>query len=229
MTAVTVACVWVKANVPYSVMYVERLRSMVARHLDRPFRFVCLTDRPEQLPSTVEPIRVPSPNGLPGWWSKLRLFRGELGTGRILYLDLDCLVVSSLAPILDFPAAFATIPDPGSTFTPRTAHRVIKRFNSSVMVWDATGLATGASGQLYDAYDDWSPDVASRLWGDQDYLAERVDRGLLQVETMPAAWFPRLSQLQGNPPTADAKVVLCKVPKNEKAAQHHAWVREVWQ
>jgi hypothetical protein len=213
MPQLTVACVWVRAQVPFTAEYVSRLRAMVGRHLMRPHRFLCLTDRPELL-SGVETICVPPPRGLKGWWSKIELFTPGLFSGRVLYLDLDTLVVDRLEPIVDFPASFALIPDAG-TFQGKDGLRVVKRFNSSVMVWDA-----GVNERLYT---EWTPDVAKRLWGDQDWIGEQMP----EARAMPLAWFPRLSECP-NGPASTAKVILAKKPKNEVAAQQYRWFAEAW-
>jgi hypothetical protein len=212
----TVACVWVHAQVPYKVEYVANLRAMVAKHLARPHRFVCLTDRPKQLPSYVEPIEIQHDRRLFGWWAKIQLWTPGLFSDRVLYLDLDTLVVNDLSAIVDYPAPFALVPDAG-TFQPKNGLRVVKRFNSSVMVWD--------SGHCDQLFLDWSPKVASRLHGDQDWAGEQME----EAATMPLHWFPRLSEITHlSAPPADARVVLCKKPKNEIAADLYPWVGEVW-
>lgn len=226
MTPLTVACVWVKSDGPaefaYSVDYVQCLLDMVIRWCDRTFRFVCLTDRPDELPRGVEPAPVEK---LPGFapWTKLELFNPARGwTGRVLYLDLDTLIVASLAPILDVPASFAITADPPEFHKPRLHDRygreIVRRFNSSVMVWDA--------GTQTDLYWDFirRPRVVERLSGDQDWIGERRP----DAHAMPRSWFPRLSELQGQPPTAPAKVVLAKVPKNMQAARQWPWFAELW-
>lgn len=209
----TVACVWVRANVPYGVEYVLNLRGMVARHLTRPHRFVCLTDRPAMLPRGLEALEIAHDRTIPGWWAKAQLFDRDLGA-RVLYLDLDSLVVGALDPIVDFPAPFALLADTGSDFKPRTPHRVVKRFNSSVMVWDR-----GIPPVIHDV-----PTWAATYWGDQDAL------GLLApwAQTMPTEWCPRLSSLNGEKPGPAAKVVLCKKPKNAIAADLYPWVADAW-
>lgn len=213
---ITVACVLVKGHVPFRVEYVTKLKAMVARHLKRPHRFVCLTDRPEWFEGRVETITVPTPRPLKGWWSKIELFNQAHGfTGRVLYLDLDTLVVDSLDPIVDWPAPFALIPDAG-TFEPRDGTKVVKKFNSSVMVWNA--------GVNYSLYDGWNRDVASRLWGDQDWIGEQMP----EAQMMPSCWFPRLSELGDEPPLPTAKVVLVKKPKNHIAADLHPWLKHIW-
>jgi hypothetical protein len=216
----TVACVWVRANVPYSAEYVLNLRGMVQRHLQRPHDFVCLTDRPEQLPSDLRTIHIKHDAHVFGWWAKMQLFNPahEMG-GRVLYLDLDSLVVSDLAPVVDFAATLAFVPDGGS-FKPRTAHRVVKLFNSSVMVFDRSQVMVDG----YRAYAANATAIQGMFWGDQDYLAIAHP----WAPTMPAGWFPRLSALNGRQPDAVAKVVLCKKPKNAVAAEMLPWVRKAW-
>lgn len=211
----TVACVWVQGNVPYGVEYVTRLKAMVAKHLPVAHQFVCLTDRPWELPADVESIPIPSVGTMFGWWAKIQLFSPSRFDGRVLYLDLDTLIVGDLNWVAQFPSSFALIPDAGS-FQPKTHHRVVKRFNSSVMVWDA-----GVNTQLFT---NWTPAVAKRLWGDQDLIGEQWPHAGM----MPAEWFPRLSAIQAGPVPADAIVVLAKKPKNEEAARRWPWVAETW-
>lgn len=213
---VTVACVLVRGHIAFTTDYVERLYSMVTRHVDRPFRFVCLTDRPQQrMPPGVEAIPVRLPPRLKGWWAKINLWKPGLFTGRVLYLDLDVLVVSELAPIIDFPARMALVPDGAPTFQGRGPLKVVKRFNSSAMVWDAD-VGT-------NLYTDWTSKVAKRLWGDQDWIGEQMPEEM----TLPAEWFPRLSAVKPPWPN-EAKVILCKCPKNHEAATRWPWFNEAW-
>lgn len=214
--SLTVACVWVKANVPYGTEYVTNLRSMVARHLPRAHQFVCLTDRSWMLPEDIRTIPIQLGRGLNGWWAKLELFAPNRFHGRVLYLDLDSLIVAPLDPIVDFPAPFALVPHAG-TFNGKDGLAVVKRFNSSVMVFDADTMPPLLTR--------WTPDVAKRLHGDQDFIGETLPGSAV----MPEAWFPRLSEIRHlSSPPAEAKVVLCKKPKNSIAADLYPWVKRVW-
>jgi hypothetical protein len=151
-----------------------------------------------------------------GWWSKVRLFDKMLPLDRrVIYLDLDTLVVGSLDPIAEFPSSFALIPHSG-TFTPKTPHVIVPRFNSSVMVWD--------SGANWQVFDEWSPRMAERLWGDQDWIAVTCP----DADLMPLEWFPRLSQVQVGPVPKDARVVWAKKPKPAEAARRWKWVNDIW-
>lgn len=214
----TVACLFVRGEYAYTPEYVTRLHAMVTRWIDRPFRFVCLTDQPWLFAPPIETVAVQK---LPGFapWTKLELFNPvRQWTGRLLYLDLDTLIVSSLAPLLDTPVDFAITADPEGR-SPRTrdsfGHAIVRRFNSSVMVWDG--------GTQTDLYTDWTPAVVNRLSGDQDWIGERRPKAY----AWPRAWFPRISEVSQSLPTA-AKVVLVKVPKNHLAAQQWPWVAPLW-
>lgn len=214
---ITIACVRVQGHVPFSPQYVEKLHRMAWRHVKRPFRFVCLTDRPKEVGSGVEVIKVKLPQGLKGWWAKVELFNPAHGLqGRILYLDLDTLPVAPLAPVIDFPAQFALAPDGAPNFKGGGGLKVVKRFNSSVMLWTA--------GENSEIYTKFTPAVAKRLWGDQDWIGELFPKAV----TMPKEWFPRLSQFNGPDMPEGTKIVLCKKPKNELAAKQWPWFKEMW-
>lgn len=215
----TVACVFVRGHVPFSSDYVRKLASMVRRWMDRPYRFVCLTDKTSAQPfgDGIEAIRIPwKADALRGWWAKRFLFSKDVGlTGRVLYLDLDTLIVNALGPIIDYPAPFALVPHSGR-FDGAGGLAVVKCFNSSVMAFNA--------GEHADLFDRWTEDVPRRLHGDQDWIGEQCPG----AAKMPLDWFPRLSEVQNGPVPPEAKVVLCKTPKNVVAVGRYPWVRSVW-
>jgi hypothetical protein len=217
MTPLTVACLFVRGEYPYTVEYVDRLKAIVDRWIDRPCRFVCLTDQPDTMPDGVEAIPVEKWPDCFAYWTKLELFNpARQWSGRVLYLDLDTLIVQSLAPIVDFPAGFALTGDPtGKRDRDRYKRLIIRKFNSSVMVWDG-----GTQTRLYD---DWAPTIARHLSGDQDWIGLHA-RG---AQAMPRAWFPRLSEVSG-PPFGEAKVILTKHPKNHVAMQDRPWLAPLW-
>ena len=221
----TVACVYVSGPYPYTPEYVIRLERMARKWLHRPFRFVCLTDQPERFQAPIETIRIPAT--LPGstkaigYWNKLQLFNPAHGlTGRILFLDLDVLVVGDLAPIADYPAPFALAADETALTKPARATNsigltIIRKFNASAMAWDA-----GVNAGLWHG---WTPAVTACLQSDQDWYAERMP----EASAMPVDWFPRISRVQPPWPEA-AKVVLVKTPKNHHAAKKWPWFEAQW-
>ncbi len=211
----TVACVLVRGHVAFTPEYVKRLHSMARRRIGREFEFVCLTDQPELMPRGVRPIKISLPPGLKGWWAKIELFRPGRFGGRVLYLDLDTLLVDALDEIIDYPAEFALAPCGAPDFKAPNGRATVKRFNSSVMVWDWDAVA--------DIYRKWTPAVAARLWGDQDWIGELCP----DARAMPPDWFPRLSVKRESWP-GDSKVVLCKRPKNSDAAAMWDWFDKAW-
>lgn len=217
MTKVTFACVFVEGNVPYTAQYVLRLYSMLNKNTKGPASFVCLTDRPRLLPASYHTIRIGKPNGVPGWWSKLELFNPRNALrGRVVYVDLDVLVVKSVDPVVEFNAPVAFIPHSGD-WQGRNGLAVVKRYNSSVMKFDNIE-------KHQHLYTKFEPGVTRKLWGDQDWIGQQMpDEAMMPIE-----WFPRLSELRKGP-TEEARIVLCKRPKNEVAAQQMGWVREAWQ
>lgn len=89
----TVACV-LKSGGHYDAEYVERLRDGVRNNLIIPYRFVCLSD------VDVPCERIELKYDLPGWWSKMELFRPDIPED-ILYFDLDTVIVGDLTPLTD--------------------------------------------------------------------------------------------------------------------------------
>jgi len=220
----TVCCLLVQGHIKaFNADYVAALAKGVAAHMDRPYEFVCLTDQPKAVAHIARPIPIRALAGRNCWWSKLEVFNpAHQWDGRLLYFDLDTLVVGPLGPILDFPASLALIPDGAPNFHGKDGLTCVKKFNGSVMVTDG-----GAFPNIYKA---WTPAVTKRLWSDQDLIAEMEPR----AQAMPASWFPRLSSFQplcadkapSWPP--DAKVILTKVPKNHIAAEQWPWFAQQW-
>jgi hypothetical protein len=215
-----VACVRVAGNVPYAPEYVYKLRNMVQRHIGiDDVRFVCLTDRPEELPG-IETIEIAPPIGYFGWWSKLQLFNPKHFPpgAAVLYLDLDVIVMRDLFYVCGYGVGSTlTLAADEGHFEGAHGKRTVKRYNSSVMTFIA--------GEHADLYKDWNASVALELWGDQDWIGERLPNQL----TFPREWFPRISSIGADKQkAAGAHVVLCKRPKNHLAAQMWPWVAEVW-
>jgi hypothetical protein len=229
----TLACVMVRGKRPakprrtrqgkhiakrprYTGKWVDRLRAMVARHTDRPFRTVCLTDQPEALPKGVEPVVIPNRGDVRGWWAKMNLFDPEMPFDeRVLYLDLDVLVLGDLAPIIDYPADFALCADSAPDWQGRGDRRTIKGYNSSCMVWDHLARA-----RFYRDFDAGMPD---RLWGDQDALKQMSPN----EATFPEEWVVRVRP-HSHPFDPAVKLGLCVKWKNNKLLKETDWFGQYW-
>jgi hypothetical protein len=131
----TVACVNVENYLGRGEEYVAKLRAGVARHLAQPHEFVCLRE-----------------SNKPSWWAKIDLFEPGRFEGRVLYLDLDTVIVGALDALVQ-RKGLLHLQDWGWR-TPT--------YGSGVMVWDA--------GEHAEAFTQYTPMVPHAFRGDQDWL-----------------------------------------------------------
>ena len=102
---VNVLCM--KWGTKYPADYVNRLYSMVARNMQRKFRFVCLTEDGQGLAEQIESFPLPELSvdlgGPERGWNKLAVFAEELYDlkGKVLCLDLDLIITGSLDDLFD--------------------------------------------------------------------------------------------------------------------------------
>lgn len=90
----------------YDEDWVYRLRRQVREHLPTPHDCVCLTDRP--IPDMeVRPLL----HEWPGYWSKLELYRPDITDNRVIYFDLDTLIVDDISPLAEYDGDFAALRD----------------------------------------------------------------------------------------------------------------------
>jgi hypothetical protein len=152
----------VKWGTKYSALYVNRLRSMVRRHLSHRYDFVCFTDDPAGLHPDIEPMPLPDA-AFTGFWNKLSLFRRDLyEPGRtLLYFDLDLVIVGPLDFLLDGSVDLTIV----------RAFGADRGFNSSVM-----RIKAGALPHVYERFAaDAAAIVASgRYAGDQNWTFAQV-------------------------------------------------------
>lgn len=100
---VLTVCCW-KWGKLFSATYVNRMQSMLERHLHRPFELVCVTDDPAGITSAVRTERITYGHDLPRCRRRMkqydRQFAAQLGT-RILSIDLDVVIVDDITPLID--------------------------------------------------------------------------------------------------------------------------------
>lgn len=109
----TVLCM--KWGTVYGPEYVDKLHSMVQRHLSLPHRFVCLTDDRAGIDPATEcrPLPAIELPGVPSFsgWRKLSSFSPELNDlgGPILFLDLDLVITDNIDVFFTHPGEFCII------------------------------------------------------------------------------------------------------------------------
>lgn len=98
----------IKWGTAFSAGDVNRLHRAARAHTTGPLRFICLTDNIDGLDPQIETRDIPD-IGLtpldwkrPGVWRKLSLYAPDLhDLGRVLFVDLDMMIVGSLDPFFD--------------------------------------------------------------------------------------------------------------------------------
>lgn len=198
----------------YSSLWVQRLQNMVARHLGA-HCFVCLSNVPVEGVETI-PLR----DNLPGWWSKIELFRPGLFEGRVLYIDLDVVIVDDLEPHFieraEAPLVVLQAFRAGPTRI-EEGKRVTMGVNSGTMAW------TADHGGVERLYNEFRRGHMQELRGDQDWITEQWPEPAI----FPRSWWMRLRECPKGPPQ-DVKIVHCMPWKNDVAAEKFAWVRAAW-
>lgn len=213
---ITVACVYWKGSFRgrenvYTTEWVRKLKDMVARNLPIPHRFVCLSN------VDVPCERIPLIHDWEGFWSKVELFRPDIFEDRVLYLDLDTLVLQDLQEVINYPSPFAIIGKDHYHTTKREGKDFINWYNSSVMVWDAE--------KYHHIYRDFCPSIQmATLYGDQDWIAIREP----DLAKFPKDWIRKLRYFPANHKPPDLKIMLVMPMKNEIASQKYEWIKEIW-
>lgn len=236
---VNVICM--KWGVKYGPEFVNKLRSMVRRHLKRPHRFVCFTDNGAGLDSDIEVKPLPPMNLPPGkerGWLKLSTFNSPLSdlTGPTLFLDIDVVIVDSIDCFFEYPGEFCIIHDW------RKPWRITG--NSSVYRFEA-----GAHPEILSYFVANIAQVKSEVRNEQAYLSRELHReGKLTY--WPKEWcvsfkyaciplFP-LNYVQTPRIPAGAKIVVFHgLPNPDEAVvgrghglRHHVkptpWIEEHW-
>lgn len=214
----TVACVYWKGqfrgreNV-YSEVWVERLKNMVSRNLSVKHRFVCLSN------VNVPCERIPLIHDWQGWWSKIELFRPGIFDDRVLYLDLDVIILKDLMPFFTYPYWFGII-GKDRQFTHRGKDGwEITMYNSSVMVFDPDAVE-----DLYKEFSETPEQYMNYYRGDQDFIANQRPN----LDIFPRHWVMKLRDCPGNVPTKNLKILLCMPGKNERVIRKYKWAKELW-
>ncbi|HKK92066.1 MAG TPA: hypothetical protein VJ925_01490 [Longimicrobiales bacterium] len=204
---INVVCV--KVGTKYGADYVNRLGSMVSRHLSLEHTFHCVTEDPRGVEANILEVEETQ---LPGWWQKLTVFKRKPWglEDPILFFDLDVVVIDDLDPLARLDSDFAIIQD----FS-------YDCYNSSVF-----RLTPGAHPEVWD---DFTMDVMDRLPGDQNWITECIPDATL----WPSDWIVSYKRAirrrfwRNRQPPAGARVVAFHgTPKPHQVGDR--FVREHW-
>lgn len=158
---ITVACVFWGDK--FSEDYVYNLKSMVERNTTVPHQFVCFSDRELEGIKTVKLI-----SGYQGWWNKMQMFNTDFRLGnRVVYLDLDTLIVGNIDWLLEYDGMFMGIEDLGAVNEHQPELK--GRLQSGVMAWDYR-----LNSHLWNRFT--SSGESQRYRGDGEYLNHIVPK-----------------------------------------------------
>ena len=191
----------------YSWEYVEKLYSMLGRHLPLQFRFNVFTEAQRTVPSHVIKHDLTEWPGVGGkrsaWWYKMQIFDPSRKLGRVMYLDLDTVVVNDLGWINELdPQFFWTIRDFKYLWRPNW-----QGINSSFMLFDSARY----SFIWQDFYAKNVHQVSKQFRGDQDYLSQILDQKNLRFLDPIQAMSWRWQVFQGG---FDIKKRQCRSPNH---------------
>lgn len=149
----------------YDWTYVERLYSMLSRHLSMGLRFHVYTEHDRSVPPHMIKHCLEDWPGVKGhrrgWWYKMQLFNPEHHQGNLLYLDLDTIIVNNIDwAVCSDTKYFWTIKDFVRLQYPTN------KMNSSMMWWNVSEFAW--VWHQFNAQD--KNTITRRYHGDQDYL-----------------------------------------------------------
>ena len=100
-----------KWGTKFSPDYVNRLYKGFKRNTTIPFTFHCVTENPKGIVNGVTIHKLPN-TGLEIWWNKLWLFSKEFPLeGRVVFVDLDTLIVGNVDDIISHDNGFTIVRD----------------------------------------------------------------------------------------------------------------------
>jgi len=174
---VNVICM--KWGVKYGPEYVNKLRSMLRRHLTQPHRLICFTEDGSGIGAGVEIMPLPAmdlPPGKERGWRKLSTFCSPLFDlkGPTLFLDLDIVLTGNIDCFFEHPGEFCIIHDWAKPW------RITG--NSSVYRFEA-----GAHPEILDYFLKNIDRVKGEVRNEQEYLTREMHR-LGLVTYWPKEW-----------------------------------------
>jgi hypothetical protein len=162
-------CACVIHGTGYDWIYVERLYSMLCRHLSRPVNLHVYTEADRPVPSHMikHALQDWGFGGLKkSWWYKLQLFNTEHHQGTLLYFDLDVVIANNIDWIWQLNQRhFWSIKDFKYLWKPSFTGS-----NTSVMWWDTMQYR-----HVWQAVVDQDIEFFVRKYrGDQDYISDAI-------------------------------------------------------
>jgi hypothetical protein len=232
---ISVACFKWKPKEGYRSKYsghqVNVLRNMVARHYQKPHRFICVTDDAEGIDEGIEIVplwddhaEVPNPSFAdgPSCYRRLKTFSRDIGSvlgDRFVCIDLDVVIVGDLTPIFDRTEDFVGWRNPVPQWP----------LNGSLFMMNA-----GARPQVWETFDpDVSPVLshgANMRGSDQGWMSYVLgwNEAMLDARDGVISYQKEVRRNLGRLPKGARIVVFWgrMDPWSEQAQKHSPWIKE---
>lgn len=203
--------VCVKHGRKYDASYINILFDMVRRQLKAGTigEFCCFTDDGAGLVDGI--VARPLPDDLRGWWCKLALFQPRLFPegDRILYFDLDTLIIGGIDELAAWDGEFASLGD---------FYRQ-QRLQSAVMSW-----RSGFGHQIWESF--VAADHPDVYGGDQVWIERHCGDWTALQTLFPGAFVSFKAHCNPYPPQGAKVVCFHGEPKPHNCGV--GWVAEVW-
>jgi hypothetical protein len=162
-------CACVIHGTAYDWSYVEKLYSMLNRHITQGIRLHVYTEKDRPVPAPMIK-HVLTDWGLKGpkkaWWYKMQLFNPEHFKGSLLYFDLDTVIVNNLDWLVKLPTNnFWAVRDFKRLWRP-----TFYGINSSVMYWNTAQFESVWKQFCQENFNA----VIAGYHGDQDYITSAI-------------------------------------------------------
>lgn len=209
---ITVACV-LKSGGDYGPDYVSRLKNSVARNLTLPHKFVCLSDM------DVDCERIKLKDLYPGWWSKLELFRPGLFDSKVLYLDLDTVILRNIDGLVKHNHRFSML----HGMRESTKHRRA----SGIMAWN------GDYSFIYDEFKELSQKEIDKISWDQRFIIKVLRDYGVEPEVIQNIFRGVLSyknNIRGRKVMPRKAKIICfhGKPRPHEALEKEPWMKKAW-
>ncbi len=201
MTSSLIHIVCLKCGDKYSSDYVNKLYSIVQRHTTIRHRFTCFVDNPRDIEKRVYCIPLIRPV-MSGWWNKLNFFK--LKDERVLFLDLDIIILNNIDSLLEIKNDFAVL---------RCLNIRRHLFNTTVMSFNPSKCSIKI-------------EENTEHRSDQEYIQDHLnaERVFIEDERIVSYKYD-IEHLRKEP--RDMKIVYCHgEPKPHEL--EHDWVKENW-
>lgn len=197
--------------------YVNKLFDGVTRCLPGGvnFRFICFSDKLD-LEGLREGITLKSlPQGVNGWWNKLYLFKEGLfeEDERVIFFDLDTVIVRSLEDIIAYKGEFAVLKD-----------FYYDRLAPGVMLWKS-----GFGKEIWSSYEEAGYPTNLPL-GDLSWINKHFDENSLKADILQDLFSDKFCSYKVDAkdgiPQKAAVVCFHGFPRPHEAG---GWVDAVWE